>query len=199
MPAHAHLPRRRRASFLAAASGLTAALAALFAGCSEPPPLIPKGAWSVVFTAPLGSSCKHGPGENQMIGDVTGNSRTKLIEDGVDDTLVSCSVIQEESSFRVETVQSADSRTLTLAFNITANATKENPAKGTVSYATPFTGTTFTSTECNFYFLNTGQGVQAGQVWVTFECPELAAAQDDICAIDIAYAAYEQCRTQDDD
>lgn len=193
------LPRSilsRRAPHLAALAGLAACLAPVFAGCSEPPPLIPKGAWTVVFEDQPG--CAPGA-ENQAVGIVDADSTNELKEDGVDGHKVACAVIDEGGSFKILASESAKSLSLSITISdLSPNATQDNPSKGTVYYNTPNTGKPFTSSECDFYFLpKTPQGVRAGQVFLTFKCEEIAAGIDNVCRIPIGYAAFENCRTTD--
>lgn len=199
------LPRtRRRNAFPFAVTAGAAVLASSFAGCSEPAPLIPRGAWSIVFIDP-GPDCQIA-GHNVAIGEVTADKRTTLVEDEhVDDTVttsVSCSVIDNGGSFYFDAAESNSTGSyITLIVpELPANATKDQPAKGTVSYNSANTATPFSSQECNFYFLEgTGQGVKAGEVWLTFDCPTIKEDLDNICMIEIAYAAFEQCASKADE
>jgi hypothetical protein len=177
-----------------ALAGFAACLAPVFAGCSEPPPLIPKGAWSVVFEDIPG--CAPGA-ENQAIGVVDADSTNELKDDGVDGIQVSCTVIDKGGGFEILAAESGKSLSLTLAVDsLSPNATQQNPSKGTVYYSTPNTGKPFTSTECDFYFLpDTPQGVRAGQVFFTFKCDQIAAGIDNVCRVPIAYAAFENCKS----
>lgn len=199
---------RRRTSYLAAALGLTATFALAFAGCSEPAPIIPKAAWAVSFIDP-GIGCSIA-GHNKAIGDVSADKRGKLFEDaelitaGNENTAVSvdCSVIPSGSGFSVSASASANGLVLFLVVdNLTTDATKDNPAKGTVSYTSLVdTATAFTSQNCSFYFLpSTGQTVKAGDVWLTFDCQDIAASSDNICVIDPAYVAFEKCTSTADE
>lgn len=195
---------RRHSTTYALAAGVTAVLATTFAACSEPAPLIPKGAWSLVFID-TGSGCQIA-GHNVGIGEVTADKRQTLVEDGnVDGTVntsVICSVIDNGGSFYFDAAESNSAgNVLTLIVNeLPSDASKDKPAKGTVSYMSPNTAATFSSQQCDFYFIDgTGQGVQPGNVWLTFECPTISAAQDNVCQIQIAYAAFEQCDSKADE
>lgn len=205
MTASPRLQSRRRNASPFAVAAFAAVLAASFAGCSEPAPLIPRGAWSLVFIDP-GPECQIA-GHNVGIGEVSADKRTTLVEDQhVDDTVttsVLCSVIDNGGTFYFDAAESNSAgNTITLIVpELPANATKDQPAKGTVSYqSAQNTATTFSSQECNFYFLEgTGQGVKAGEVWLTFDCPTIKEDLDNICQIQIAYAAFEQCVSTDDE
>lgn len=198
MPAFPRSIHRRHAFHVAAALGFAASLAPIFTGCGEPPPLIPRGAWSLAFVDIPGC----GPGaENQAVGIVTANARNELKDDGVEEVKVSCKVIDTGSGFEIQASESTKGLSLTLSIpNLAADATEANPTLGTVSYASPNTAVAFTSPKCEFYFVpQTDQGVSAGQVWLTFRCEEISAGIDNVCAIDIGYAAFENCRSQDDE
>lgn len=195
-------PHARRRTSFAAAAGVATTFAIAFAACSQPAPLIPKGAWSLVFIDP-GPECQIA-GHNVSIGEVSADSRTLLVEDdnvdGSVTTSVLCSVVDDGGTFHVSAnASNTAGNVLTLIVDIAAGATKDSPSKGTISYMSPNTATTFTSQECNFYFLDgTGQGAKAGQVWMTFDCPTITEDIDNVCQIQIAYAAFEQCDSTGD-
>ena len=158
-------------------------------------PVLEKGAWAVAFTD--GPGC--GPGaENTAVGMVSASSADQLLSDGEDQATVSCQVAAAGSGFGVAATATQNGRALTFAIdNLPTTATPDDPALGTVSYATPNTGNTFTSAQCAFYFLDeTLQGVEPGKVWLTFTCPQIAASVDNVCSIDVSYAAFDGCRTQ---
>lgn len=193
---------RPRARTVLAAAGAATVLAAAAAGCSEPAPVIPRGAWSIVFID-TGLDCQIA-GHNRALGEVSADKRQTLVEDGAEEasniTEVICTVIDNDGSFSIsgsEYHTSGIPLSLTISVpEMSASASKDQPAKGTVSYLSQDTATTFSSTECNFYFLDgTGQGAEAGNVWLTFECPTIAAAQDNVCQIQVGYVAFEQCST----
>lgn len=181
-----------------ALAGAAACFAPVFAGCSEAPPLIPRGGWTVVFEDIPGC----GPGaENQAVGIVDADARNELKEDGVDDVKVSCTVLDNGGSFEILAIEATKGLTLTLSIQeLKPGSTKDNPSIGSVSYASPNTAGPFTSAACNFYFLEgTGQGVKAGEVWLTFDCPEISIAIDNTCRIPIGYAAFENCKSTEDE
>ncbi len=195
MPSSFSQNSRRFVHSFAAIVGVAACLAPFAAGCSDPPPLIPRGAWYVAFTDP--PTC--GPGaENALVGIVTADARNELLDDGVDGTNVSCSVIDNGGSFGLQLSQSAKSKTLTISVGkLSPDATEDNPSKGTVVFFTPQTADSFTSSDCDFYFIDgTGQGVKSGEVWAAFKCAEIASGIDNICSIDIGYFAFENCETE---
>ncbi len=199
---------RRRAVTIAAALGLTALLASAFAGCSTPLPIIPKGAWSVSFIQPDAINCQIA-NHNLAIGEVTADTRTKLVEDGEElaagDTNsvidVSCSVIAEGDTFAFEASESGLGSFLSLSVpELSKSATKEKPSKGIVIYQSQQTANSFSQSDCDFYFLpKTGQGVSEGTVYLTFFCGAIAAQGDNICKIDPGYAAFEKCEITPDE
>lgn len=193
---------RRRAVTLAAAIGFAALVAPAFAGCGSPAPIIPKGAWSVSFIQPDAINCQIA-NHNLAIGEVTSDTRTKLVEDGeelqtgdpnsvVD---VSCSVIANGSTFAFDASESGNGAFLSLSVpELSAKATKDSPSKGIVIYQSMQTANSFSQSDCDFYFVpKTGQGVSEGQVFLTFFCGAIAASGDNVCKIDPGYAAFEKC------
>lgn len=156
---------------------------------------VPKAAWAVAFED-AGPDCQVGS-ENRQVGQITSDAVTSLVTDGESEATVSCTVADTGSGFQVSALASQQGVALTfLIGSLPATATKDAPATGSVSYASPNTGSAFTSADCDFYFTaGTPQGVKEGEVWLTFECPQIAAAVDNVCAIGIGYAAFEGCST----
>ncbi len=200
---------RRRTSFLGAAAGLTIILATAFVGCGDTPELVPRGAWFLNLVD-SGTNCQHADYAPKQ-GEVTADARTKLLDDGEQiepgdpetEVDISCSLIDDGSgkvSFDASASGANNGVVNSVVFVVpefSSGATKDKPAKGTVSWTSTYTAKTFNSTECNFYFLSgTGQGLKVGQIWFTYECPELAGAIDDVCEVSIGYAAFENCNTQ---
>jgi hypothetical protein len=192
---------RRRTSFIAAAVGLTAASALAYAGCSNPAPLVARGAWAVSFIDT--PNCGPG-GHNSHIGEIDSDSRTKLVdndellnpEDEGSAVEVTCKVKDNGSGFYVEGYASVQELLLYfIVENLPSGATKDKPAKGTVQYKSHDTGNIFNSPNCIFYFLNSDQSVKAGDVFLTFECPDIAYAIDNVCIINPGYAAFEHCKS----
>jgi hypothetical protein len=191
---------RRRMSLALTAAGATALLAAAFAGCSQPAPRVPRGAFSLKFQD--AGMC--GPGfHDKKIGDVTATNRTTLIEDEEmyeeKEVTVSCSVVDKTGTYFFEALESTpDGTSLTLFVGeLSPDATIDSPSKGTVAYMSPETAGSFTSNDCNFYFLD-GHGVQPGTVWLAFDCAAISTAPDNVCQITDGVAAFEQCETVSD-
>jgi hypothetical protein len=192
----------RRSLLFFAGAGLLATTAA---GCSEPAPLIPEGAWSLVFSHPS-SECaieQH----NAAIGEVSPDKKQTLVKDGEANsegqpTSVLCTVIDNGGTFEFYAAENdASGKNIIFLVNeLPPDASEDKPAVGTVTYASPTTAAQFNSNKCNFYFLpNTGQGAKAGEVWFTFSCPEIAAALDNVCAIEVGYAAFANCDSKADE
>lgn len=193
---------RRRALTIAAALGFAALLAPAYSGCSTPAPVIPEGAWSVSFIQPDAINCQIAS-HNQAIGEITADTRTKLVADGAnlvegdDNTAVTvnCSVIDNGGTFAFDASESSSGSFLSLSVpELSPKATKDSPSKGVVIYQSMQTANSFSQSDCDFYFLpKTGQGVSEGQVFLTFACPKIGAAADNVCVIDPGYAAFEKC------
>lgn len=162
-------------------------------GASGPP----KGAWSLFFED--GPTCKPGA-ENQAVGTVSASSLTELLTDGESGASIACTVAKTASGFEVSASASKTSRSFSFVIgSLPATATEGSPATGTASFTSPNTAATFSAADCVFYFLpQTPQGVEEGEVFLTFECPTIAAAPDNVCRIPIGYAAFEGCSTKAD-
>lgn len=197
---------RRRFSFLAAGAGLVTLLATTFVGCGDEPVLVARGAWFLNLVD-SGTNCQHAD-HPDMIGQVTADARTTLVGDGdpidandpaLGNYSVSCSLIANASGgVDFEAAQSgADGGVTFIVPTLTADATKDKPAVGTVSWTSTYTAKTFSSQKCNFYFAaGTGQSLKTDEVWLTFDCPEIAGAIDDVCTISVGYLAYSSCHTE---
>ncbi|MEZ4310817.1 MAG: hypothetical protein R3F14_22465 [Polyangiaceae bacterium] len=44
----------------------------------------------------------------------------------------------------------------------------------------------------------TPQTANAGNIFLAFDCPEIAAAIDDVCQIQKGYAVFENCSSKND-
>lgn len=195
---NASLRKLRLGPVLAAGSVITTALIAF--GCSEPAPIIARGAWAVQFVD-TGVDCQIA-NHNVGVGEVSADKRTTLVDDETNDTTVGCTVIDNGGSFYFDAAESNKAgNVLTIVVSdLPSGATKDNPATGTVSYRSSNTQAQFSSTECIFYFKEgTGQSVKAGNIWVTFECPEIAAGIDNVCQIQVGYAAFENCSSKEEE
>ncbi len=190
---------RRLAPSIAASVCLAAGLAAMFAGCGTPVPIIPEGAWSVAFVQPSALDCLVS-NENTNIGNISADQVADLVENGgttVGDqpVTVSCSVIDNGATFAVQASESGAGLILSINVNeLSPTATKDKPSKGVVLYQSNHTANSYSQEDCNFYFTaKTKQSVSEGAVFVTFECDKISYGTDSICKITPGYAAFEKC------
>ncbi|WP_437955646.1 hypothetical protein WME76_29630 [Sorangium sp. So ce119] len=166
-------------------------------GCSDPAPPTPRGAFSMNFVDP-GASCNAG-NHSAMLGDVTAARRLRVLTDGEEGATIDCSVTGS-GTFKV----SAQARNPATAAEIRVNipaitpaATEEMPATGSISFSSVKTGgETFVSdpaAPCEFWFVpESEQGVNAGEIWVVFEC--LAMLNDGYsCELRRGALAFDGC------
>jgi hypothetical protein len=172
------------------------ALAGL-AGCSDPVAPPAQAAWSISFIHDS-SACEIAS-HNMMIGDVDDNDRRAVVVDGAGGAEIECTVTGS-TSFKVsETSALHQGRALAMGIaSISKNSKQATPAKGFVAYASEKTVDTYqpeVNTPCDFYFTDgTGQGVAAGKIWVSFNCP-IVIAETSTCAMS-GYAIFENCATE---
>ena len=184
-----------RLAHLALAVVSTSALAVFAAACSDPVPPTPQGAWTVQFVD-NGSACNI-IGHAVQVGSVTSASKERvLVGGGIEGADISCQVTGT-SSFAVSGLATLDGQGLQITVpNIDSSATKEAPAKGTVSFNSLKTAGAYSSSEaspCDFYFLpNTGEGVASGRIWVAFICPKVDDGMDS-CALSESFVIFENC------
>jgi hypothetical protein len=167
-------------------------------GCSDPPPPVPEGAWSINFQ-PLEdfTSCsiqQHVIG----VGMVSDIKQTKLVADATSGAAVSCSVTGD-SKFEVRAEASQMGTKLQLSVdNLVKSATPDAPVLGTLSYVSSTTGKPYITdrdSPCQFYFVpNSGEAVAPGSVWVAFKCPKLIENGGmSTCQITDGYASFKNC------
>jgi hypothetical protein len=185
-----------RFAFLAS----SAAALAFLCGCSSSPPPPTDGAWFVSMVSNTGM-CTLGDIMSET-GLLTDQGEQMTIADGASNVMIQCSVAQSGSTFAVNiTAQDTTAGTgsnLTLQIpSITKGATKASPATGTVSYSSSKTvDEEFASHACNFYFSSSKEGVDVGQIWVTFDCPMITNGQAmSTCDLQTGYAIFENCAT----
>ena len=177
-----------------------AALAAV-TGCSSSPPPVADGAWFVSLVSDTGNC-----GLSDIMahtGLVDGNSKQQVISDGMMNTSITCSVTQNsDMSFAVQatgTDTSATGSTLEIQLaSLTSGASMTSPATGGVTFISPGTANNqFVSESCSFYFESKSEGVDLGQVWVSFNCPMLThGSTDQVCNLSQGVAIFENCATQ---
>lgn len=177
-----------------------AAVAALVPACSDPVPPTPRGAWSVSFVDYPSAECSV-KGHNASLGKVadTDRANSTLVTHGESGSEIACSVVGS-SSFNIDASAYQAGSILQIIVNgISSSATPDNPAKGSVAYASQETVKTYSSNECDFYFIpNSGEGVGPGKVWVAFDCDSIKA-EGSTCQLKQGYAIFENCDTGDSD
>lgn len=170
-------------------------IAGLTTSCSDPVPPTPRGAWSVSFVDP-GGACSI-QGHNASLGKVTDSDRANavLVTSGEAGADITCSVVGS-SSFNVDATAYQSGSILQMVVNgLASSATSDNPAKGSIAFASPTTVATYASNECDFYFVpGSGEGIGPGKVWVAFSCPDISS-EGSVCQIKQGYAIFENCST----
>lgn len=190
--------RRPLAAFLSLASIL--AIGALAPACSDPVPPTPRGAWSVSFvdSPPIECSVQ---GHNASLGKVadTDRANSTLVTHGESGAEIACSVIGS-SSFNIDASAYLSGSILQMVVRgITSSASPDNPVKGSIGFASPTTVKTYSSNDCNFYFVpGSGEGIGPGKVWLAFDCPSISA-EASTCEIKQGYAIFENCDTGESD
>lgn len=164
-------------------------------GCSGAEPPTPRGAYTMNFADP-GADCS-APGHRAILGDVSSAQKVRLVTDGEDDASVDCSV-SGSGTFSVSAVAKNPAEAAEIHVKIDAispAATHDAPATGSISFSSARTGgQTFysdTATPCNFWFEGK-QGVDAGKIWVGFECPAMLN-EGEICQLRLGVLAFDSC------
>jgi hypothetical protein len=178
---------------------LASSASVLGVGCSEPPPVIPRGAWSVSFLD-SGAACSVASHNSQM-GLVNDQQKLTLIQDGDPvgngDATVECT-IKGGGPYDISARAFLFDKSLVvnLAGFDPAAATSDMPAPGTVAYASvntagePYVGSVV-DTPCEFY-LSGKEEFGPGEVWMSFRCPLMTGEQSQ-CTISQGYLAFENC------
>jgi hypothetical protein len=179
-----------RFAFLA----LSAAALATLAGCSDPPLVIPDGAFTVSTIQDMPQLCMIA-GHTAKIGDINDSQRKTVVANAEDGAIVSCAV-SGTSDFTVTAniVQGDKSLSIGIA-SIKPGATLASPASGTIGYSSVNTAGNVYGGKCNYYFTpNTDETVASGRIWVSFQCPALQQGMS-TCPIQQGYAIFENCST----
>ncbi len=176
------------------------ALAAL-SGCSSSPPAVQEGGFTVYLSAgsdpsecEISESSRSQPSETPPSASSTGI----LASDGVAGAVVTCSVTGS-GPYQVNAALTLGPDALNIFINsLAADASATSPATGSVSYQSDATVATYLSTSpCNFWFANSLEGVDPGQVWVSFSCAQIAnASAGSTCALPASnpsVAIFENC------
>jgi hypothetical protein len=186
-----------------AIAAITLSLASL-AGCSsdEPKPSTsgdppgepkPTGAINMEVYATETQSCP--PGNVQIDVGTVNSSPPETVVDGKDGAKVSCSVAPSGGKFNAS--GSIEKGSLSFAFRDVV--TGGMSAVGQVEFSDPAAGVRYASTldkPCVFQFApGSDQGVEAGRIFVQFDCATLASAADplDVCSARYGYVLLENC------
>jgi len=167
---------------------------ACLGGCSDPIPPTAKGGMLVNFQD-TGATCPN-KSHKGVVGTITGTELTTMIVDGqkVGNSTadITCRV---SGAFSVSgsLLLGTDGIQINVPA-ITATATKDSPAKGSVSFFSFDTaGNTYASSDCDFYFVSgTPQGIKAGEVFMAFSCAKVLNEMSD-CAIAESYVSLGSC------
>lgn len=186
---------------------LPAATLTTLAGCSDPIPQTPAGAFFLALINDDPSKCMI-TGHTAQVGGVDAQNRNMVVTDGssvVDGgpaTHVSCSVTGT-STFKVHGLidDGANSgNTLEILIDgIAAGATQANPGKGTAVFTAPWTAGNGYGGNCDFWFTpTTGEAVDVkggvGRAWVTFSCAGVSSGMS-TCPLKTGFAIFENCLT----
>jgi hypothetical protein len=155
-----------------------------------------QAAWTVSF-ADTGLDCFHAS-HIASVGDVGENEKAAVVVDGMDGAKVSCNV-SGSGSFKVYGSALQQDKSLLVQINeLSASATEDSPASGTIVYSSVTTVDAYTSESgaCIFYFVpGTDEGVAPGKVWAAFKCPKITT-EGSICGIQQGYLFFESCALQ---
>lgn len=170
--------------------GLAVCALTMIAGCEDDPPPLARGGWTVTFVSG-GADCSLS-NHTANVGNVTSDKKD-LKTNGADDSDIECQV--SSSSIGGSAFRKSSNLDITVG-SISADATSDNPATGTVFFVSPNTIDGFASpaeTPCEFWFdEGTDQGIQPGEAWFAFRCP-VVESEGRQCAIQQGYAAFENC------
>jgi len=175
-------------------------LGALSSGCSDDVSAAPEGAFYVDWRPVSGTTSGHSctvTGHQTQRGGVDSNEFTLLYPDTVEGAQVFCAVSSNGGGYAVDAEMNFQNAYLSVSVaEISQSNTRDNPARGAVAYQSAETAVTFYShpeAACLFYVEEgSKEEVSDGRVWVTFECPDMAAGMQ-ACQIDQSYLAFQNC------
>ncbi|WP_437275879.1 hypothetical protein WME90_32140 [Sorangium sp. So ce375] len=164
-------------------------------GCSGSEPPTPRGGYTMNFADP-GIDCA-APGHLAVLGEVSAGQKVRLVTDGEDDVTVDCSV-SGSGTFSVSAMAKNPAEASDIRVKIDSiapAATKDAPATGDIAFSSAKTGgQTFYSdpaAPCKFWFEGK-QGVDAGKIWVGFECPAMLN-EGETCQLRLGVLAFDGC------
>lgn len=169
------------------------AAAALFTGaCSDPVPLIPRGAWYVAFQDP-GAECNVANHQGQ-VGVVGSDGEIEYKADGTDDAEVECTVEPSGGAFAVSGRVRYKGQFFSISVeSLKADATLDAPSTGSIELQTVQSTDVYRGSDCIVYFNDSGQTVESGRVWGSFQCPAISGGAGDTCSIQQGFFAFENC------
>lgn len=172
------------------------AAAALGSGaCSDPVPLIPRGAWAITFQDP-GADCNV-TGHNAAVPveeSVSSSGEIEYVADGTEEADVECTVEPSGGSFSFRGRLRYKGQYLSLtSSDLSATATLDEPSTGSIELQTVQSTRIYRSSECIFYFNDNGQTIESGRVWGSFQCPAITGGAGDVCAVQQGFFAFENC------
>lgn len=177
---------------LALALPCIAAAALVSGACSDPVPLIPRGAWFLVFQD-TGVDCNVATHEGK-VGEVGSSGEIEYKSDGTDEAEVECTVEPSGGAFAVSGRVSFKGQYFSVAVgSLKADATLDAPSTGTVELQTVTSTDVYQSSECIVYFNDNGQTVESGRVWASFQCPSVEGGAGDTCEVQQGFFAFENC------
>lgn len=184
-----------RARLLPSASLLL--LLGALAACSEAVPPASEGAFTLHFQSlPTGGKACKVKGHNSTVGYTTTKENRDLKKDTVGGARIFCAV-GGGGAFDVEGFITLEGQHIDFSVNgVKAGATVDEPATGSLSFASPTTVVPYTSTQdvpCEFWF-SKYQQIALGRAWMDFKCDQVAnASTDSSCSIDVGTVAIQNC------
>jgi hypothetical protein len=137
-----------------------------------------------------------------LLGSVTEQIKGMTVTDGAS-AAIACSVVPGSGgAFDVQASGEDESGTggtmIMQVPGIAAGATKASPVTGMFAFLSPATGDNeYVSEACEFYFGSPDEGVGAGRIWVTFDCPAVTDGPAmSTCGIGTSVAIFEGCAAE---
>lgn len=173
--------------------GFSAFAAAAAIGCDEAAAPLPQGGWAVSFIS-AGGTCNINS-HNAAVGEVSKTIAKKLVQEGQSGADVTCTVTPSGAGFKVEAQAILGGASLAITIDeITKDASTTSPAAGKAAFISTQTQNVYSSlaAPCNFYFDDMAEGVNAGAIWVSFDCPSVEY-QDHECGISTGVLKFINC------
>lgn len=183
-----------------ALAAFAAAALATLAGCSNPIPVSPRGAFYLQTSQPPGCSIF---GNHVGVGDLSTTTVKERLLDGtnckngvcasVDCTVAGTKTFSVDGFIADPAISGAYFEVHIPA--ITSDATEDSPAKGTGKFSAEWTAYSSFQGECDF-FLTGEEAVATGKAWMSFTCDSLAYSDGhSSCPVTVGYAVFENCLT----